>query len=342
MVKMERRIKRTMLTVAIFLLAQIIVVTLNVNAMQVTQGNNGKHFLIVDKNNENCYKTIQEAIDNVSTNSTIYIKKGEYSEVLYIKKTITLIGEDRDATLIKPVSGKNKYAIYIGVLGVTIENLSIINKAPGLYTTGLRIAASNTKIYNCNIYNTPIGITIWTSNNSIENCKFWNCKDEGIALVGSSYSKCENNRIINCTFYENTDGIELQYASHNIISRCMFFNNTHSGIDAIAKLNNDNTISNCKIYNNVAYGIYLSDASNNKIINCVLSNNPDGNLNIDKNSNNNQIITNNNIIEEKNHETMNNGINKKTSKRNILLNFFTNIYKTQFNRINKIFEILNF
>jgi len=289
---------RTTLLLTILFLASI-TVTGNTQAEHITSPNNEKQIITVDKNGEGDYTTIQEAVSNAQEGSTIYIKTGTYNEIINIKKNINLIGEDKDKTIINPISEKNKYAIRVGAPDVKISKLSVINGAPGLYTTGIYISASNTEIEDCNIYDTPIGIAVWTSNNNINNCTFWNCKDEGIALLGSRYSKCDNNRITKCVFYNNCDGIELQYSSNNIISDCKFYQNSHMGIDAIASSNNGNIIQNCEIHNNTVNGIYLSSSSNNKIIDCLISNNGDGNIVITKNSYNNEIVNTEPIISYK-------------------------------------------
>jgi len=235
---------------------------------------NEDYDITVDINNDNAqYKSIQSAIDNVQPDSTIYVKVGAYSEIINICKKIYLIGEDKDKTFINPVSKKNGYAVRIAAKGVELSGFSINNKGSGLYTTGIKISAAQVTIEDCNIFGTPVGIAIWSSENTISNCKFWGCEDEGIAFLGSSATECNNNLVTNCEFYNNCDGIELQYSSNNTISNCEFHDNTHAAIDAIGSNNNDNTIQNCDIFDNGGYGIYFSRSSGNKITQCSLSNN---------------------------------------------------------------------
>ena len=279
----------------IVLLIILIFVEINIiatiHAETITLENNLKQSIIVSKNGDGDYTTIQEAVNNASEGSIVYVKNGSYSEIINIKKELSLIGEDKANTVINPISEKNKYAIRLGAPGSIIKNFSITNGAPGLYTTGIRISAIKTEIYNCNIYDTPVGIASWSSDGIINNCKFWGCEDEGIALIGNSLSSCNRNKITNCIFYENCDGIELQYSSNNTISNCEFYENTHTGIDAIASSNNNNTISNCKIHNNEVHGIYISASSDNKILDCSILNNNDGNVIMNEYSHNNEIKT---------------------------------------------------
>jgi len=250
-----------------------------------------KDFLVVDKNGQGDFKTINEAIDYSPINSVIYIKNGEYKEIIDIKKPVSLIGEDVCNTIINPISEKNKFAIRLGASGIKIKNLSISNEAPGPYSNGVNIVSPNTEISYCNIYENPIGIAIWTSNNLIMNCNIWDCKDEAIVLLGTSYSDCNNNSILNCNFYDNCDGIELQYSSFNTIRNCRIYNNTHTGIDAISTSNNKNVISNCEIYNNEVHGIYISSSSENKIIDCNIFDNGEEDVIFTGKSKFNQLIS---------------------------------------------------
>jgi parallel beta-helix repeat protein len=288
---MKRAIEIITIIISIFLLLNISG-SVNSQALNILKIDiNDNTLIIADPNGKGDYKSIQQAINNAQSGSTILIKSGEYTEIIDIIKKISLIGEDKDTTIINPISLENKYAIRIRASEVYICNLSISNGGPGIYTSGINIMASDVTIEDCNFYNNPIGVTIWTSDNIIRNCNFWECSDEGIALLGTPYSQCDNNQIINCNFYNNCDGIELQYSSGNIIRDCQFYNNSHTGIDAITSSNNNNIISNCNIYDNKVHGIYFSASSYNQIINCYVSNNQDGNIIQRKNCFNNIIKT---------------------------------------------------
>jgi len=287
---MSGRIKKTMITIAVLIILQISFVFL-VKSDTINQTKDIS-LIVVDKNGNGEYTSIQEAINNANPGSTIYVKNGEYPEIIQIKKTIQLVGEDKDNTLINPISEENKYAIYAGAPNIKIKNIGITNGAPGLYSQGIKISSKNIEIDNCKIFNTKVGIAIWTNENKIYNSVFYGCKDEGIALLGSSKNPCNNNLISDCIFYNNCDGIELQYSSYNKILNCKFYNNTHTGIDAIASDNNENVISNCEILNNRVNGIYLSSSDNNKIIDCNIKDNTYGDIIINKYSENNEIIQN--------------------------------------------------
>jgi len=212
--------------------------------------------------------TIQNVINNAQPNSTIQLPAGTFTEILTINKPLHLKGEGATRTILSPSSANNGYAIRIVAEGVILSDLDITNKGPGLYTTGVKISASNTTIQNCTFHDTPIGIAIWSSENTISGCEFSDCDDEGIVLLGTSTTACSNNTILSCSFYENCDGIELQYATDNLITSCTFAQNTHAGIDAIESNNNNNIISNCEFTANQGFGLYLAGSSHNTITGC--------------------------------------------------------------------------
>ena len=86
---MKRRIKITIISLIIFLISEITVVTFAL-AGQVGSIIYHESLIVVDNNGEGDYQTIQEAINNAQQGSTIYVKKGEYKEVIMIKKQIQI------------------------------------------------------------------------------------------------------------------------------------------------------------------------------------------------------------------------------------------------------------
>lgn len=273
----RKKLMIALVLLPIFLVSEISISTA-INLEEIEQTSNTINYysydtIVVDSNDYASYKSIQQAIDDAEIGSTVFVKKGEYSEIITVDKEINLVGEDKNLTFINSESNKNGYAIKIAASGVKISGFSISNYGLGLYTTGVKITAPETTIENCNIFDTPVGIAVWSSNNVVLNCTFYGCEDEGIAFLGSAYSDCNNNLVKNCEFYDNCDGIELQYSSENIIISCDFYDNTHAGIDAIGSSNNDNVISDCYLGNNDVFGIYLSRSSNNEISACKIENN---------------------------------------------------------------------
>jgi len=191
------------------------------------------------------YPTIQEAINNVNPGDTIFVRRGTYSENLIINKTITLIGEDRENTVI---DGNNTG----DVISIQASNVVIV---------GFTIKSS--KPYTgCGIYIERFG-NATISNNTIEN------NGIGIQTVRSSGNKIYENII-----WANSIGIQLfYYSSNNVIYRNVIFGNT-DGIDiyyySISNVFYENTIcsNNLGVFllwysdRNVFYHNNLMDNSN--------------------------------------------------------------------------------
>ena len=57
--------------------------------------------IYVDDNGNKDYQTIKEAIYNAIPGDTIYVYNGTYSEYFAINKSINLIGEDKEKTIIQ-------------------------------------------------------------------------------------------------------------------------------------------------------------------------------------------------------------------------------------------------
>ncbi|MDH7507208.1 MAG: pectinesterase family protein [Candidatus Thermoplasmatota archaeon] len=64
------------------------------------------NYFIVDLTGSGDYKTITEALNNAPEGSIIFVKIGTYQEIINIKTRIKLVGEDKNKTIINPVSEK--------------------------------------------------------------------------------------------------------------------------------------------------------------------------------------------------------------------------------------------
>jgi len=73
------------------------------------------------------YPTIQAAIDNASDGDTIYVRNGFYPENVEVTKSVNLIGEDRDTTIIEGPYGVTItcFADGINVTNFTIQNIEL-------------------------------------------------------------------------------------------------------------------------------------------------------------------------------------------------------------------------
>jgi parallel beta-helix repeat protein len=234
---------------------------------------------------------IQTALNSADPYDIITLIPGTYNQTLTIRCPLTITALDPTNTIIHATSQPNQAVITINAEEVNINNITVINEASGLYSTGIRVLKGKAHIDNCIIKNTPVGIALWTSQNTISNSYFYHCDDEGIVLLNTTYAHCSYNKIIHCRFLYNCDAIEMQGSTHTMILNCTMKYNTHSGIDGIKQGNNHNFIYHCTIRDNRVHGIYLSQSSNNLVISCAFHNNTDGDI-IESTNTSNTIITN--------------------------------------------------
>ena len=94
-----------------------IFIVFNVQGVQLVNTVTEKNVIIVDIKGKGDYSSIQEAINDAQKGSKIYITKGEYCEILDIRKQIELIGEDKDLTLINPISKTNTRSNILAISG---------------------------------------------------------------------------------------------------------------------------------------------------------------------------------------------------------------------------------
>ena len=201
-------------------------------------------------------KSIQEVIDSTSENDTIYVSKGTYFENIKITKPITLIGEDKNTTIINGNGSGiviNISADYVKISGFTITNggsLSGLNA-----DAGIKIASNFNIISDCNIsLNKYYGIYLFANPNT----------------PNAIY----NNTIKFNTFYNNKYGIYTSYTKTSNISSNTYTNNTDYGIYLNSR-SNDNLISDNKLTDN-NYGIRIKGSEKNTVMKNLIMNNKYG------------------------------------------------------------------
>lgn len=196
--------------------------------------------LYVGGSGPNNYSSIQDAIDNASDGDTVFVYSGVYKESIILDKTINLMGEDREKTIISATKG---YDINITGRGVSISNFNITNGS-WEYPSLIIYKSSDNIIFNCNFYNNSwSGIGTYSSGgNKIFNCTL---SDN---IMGMEFYHSYNNTISNCNISHNGGGILLQYSDNNSIFRCAISDNKWAGI--LVEYSQSNDISHNTFVNN--------------------------------------------------------------------------------------------
>jgi parallel beta-helix repeat protein len=246
------------------------------------------------------YASIQEAINANETldGHTINVYPRVYYEQVVVNKSLSLIGQDRDNTIID--ANASETAIYVTAQNVRIFGFTVQNTTSGYGAIQLYYTENNT-ITNNVVRNTYYGIYIYNSrNNTITNNYSYNNSYCGSYLYFSA-----DNTISECEFSDNINaGVYLYNSEGNLVSRnnvsrqkfgITFSDSsndtvcdnrvsaTESGIRATTSselLICRNNISNCE------NGISIIDSSNINILNNTLSTNTANGIRLESSSGN--------------------------------------------------------
>jgi len=92
------------------------------------------------------YPTIQEAINNANSGDTVFVRNGTYYEHLNVNKTIELLGENRNATIID--GNSTGTVVLLRRSNITIQNFTIRNSGPAGVESGIwaYYSVNNSKI----------------------------------------------------------------------------------------------------------------------------------------------------------------------------------------------------
>jgi len=216
-----------------------------------------------DGTKDHPYQNITTALQHTSAWSTIYVHNGTYYENVVVNKTLSLVGENRKATIIDGCGIGNVAEVTTD--NVTITGFTMRKSGQEWHNSGLALI----KVKNCNV-----------SGNDITN------NFDAIRLSDSS----NNNSISANKITNNLGGIVLHYSSNNSIYGNSITANNGFGI--FLHFSSNNSIFGNNIVNN-RWGIELDFCSDYNSIfgNNIAANNGDG-IGFDH-SMNNAIFRNN-------------------------------------------------
>jgi parallel beta-helix repeat protein len=220
------------------------------------------------------YPTIQKAINNASNGDTILVRSGIYSEAIVVNKTISLIGQDEETTIIDAGGVTNSVAITSD--NVTFSSFTVLSNS----SIGFDLASSNCFLSGNTVYGSPAeGIFLNGSTgaevygNTLEDNTIMNSEDCGILVWGADNNHIKSNTVKDCYFgiflYLETslNSIELNNVSDTpdagiILDLC--------GSDNVVVRND---ISNSGLSGGIYdAGIVLNFCSDNQIVSNYISN----------------------------------------------------------------------
>ncbi|HEC82376.1 MAG TPA: PKD domain-containing protein [Thermoplasmatales archaeon] len=259
-----KRIGGILLVLVSVVMAEFIIAEMKdgLHAGQAEAQTLGRNILYVGGSGPNNYTNIQDAIDNASNGDTIKVYNGTYYENVVINKTINLIGEDRNGTIIDAEG--NGIAVKVNANKVNISNFTLKNASLYYPNAVIKVQSSFNSISYCDIIRGRSCIYFeHSNNNTILTCNISD-SDTGIYFEHSN-----NNTILTCNISDNRNGVDGEgNTNNNTISQCSIKNNENMGIS----LPSFSKVLHCNISRNPKYGIYIS-TSYNVISNCIISHN---------------------------------------------------------------------
>ncbi len=152
---------------------------------------------------------IQDLINNANDGDTINIPSGTYYENIVVDKSINLIGEDRDTTVIYGNGSGN--VIHISSNKVKISGFTIQNSGDVWYNAGVFVHSNSNIIQGNNIvWNNGDGIHLSKSRFNIIKDNTISNNRSGIYVYGSKFNFIKGNNISN-----NRVGIFIDSSSYS-------------------------------------------------------------------------------------------------------------------------------
>lgn len=166
----------------------------------------------VDDNGPADFSKIQEAVNAANPGDTILVKNGAYNENVVVNKTVSLIGESKNTTIINGMNdGKN--TLWVTASNVTVTGFTIQGSSKyGMYLAGTR----SSLIYGNIIKNNYYGIfATWSSDNVIENNTVVD-NTVGVQINDSTKYALRNNAMEGNKYNFGVWGRELSTFIHDI------------------------------------------------------------------------------------------------------------------------------
>ena len=245
------------------------------------------------------YEKIQWAIGNASNGDTIFVRAGTYYENVFVNKTVSLIGENKNTTIIDGAgttiidSFLFDGGIFVFADDVKIANLTVRNGSYGICMRGDHIRGNRVTVTDCVAYNNWFGLEMFQSsqnllrrnllfNNSynLHIGAFWHINeflhdiDTSNLLNGKPayYLVNKNNLSINPVSFPNIGYLGVVNSTNVQISDLSISRN---GEGLLIAFSSDTLIERIEAINNFD-GISLSESPRTTIRHCNFSYNYEG------------------------------------------------------------------
>ena len=263
----------------------------------------------VDDDRPADFHTVQEAINAARNGDTILVKAGIYYGNMVVNKSVSLIGESTDNTIINGSRVGNVLCVFAN--NVIVSNFKITGSGSGYRACGIYVNSSNNVFFNNIITKNNWGIDFdrahsnTVSSNVISN-----------QLIGHYIERSDNNTFKRNILTNNAIAFYSTFSDHNVFDENMIVENEGEGI--LVLYGDFCTFKRNTLINNLV-AFWLDPVSDSLIINNSVASNREVGVRFHGYSYDNVIIGNN-ITGNKDglffHDTSNTTILHNTISKN--------------------------
>jgi parallel beta-helix repeat protein len=201
------------------------------------------------------YPTIQQAINNANAGDTIFVKNGTYYENVVLNKTLSLIGESKEKTIID--ANKNGQALLVTASNTTVTGFTFTGSGAewegSWWDSAILLNDCNdTLIQESNFQKNWCGLWLHNAtNNTIVRNSFEFNEQRAIAIDASS----ESNYLAENKITNNSEGIYIGSSpNNNLANNTMTGNEFNFGVfgetheDFTQEVDTSNTVDGKPIY----------------------------------------------------------------------------------------------
>lgn len=262
-------IKTLGLGIAVLFFCTGIAFGFNVNLANESKTMIGGNTLYVGGSGPGNYSRIQYAINVATDGDTVFVydDSSPYNENVIVNKSIALIGEDKQTTVISGASYNNA-SVRIKSDGVTLQKFTLTNT----YSDGIQIKSNNCTIQNNIITGNNEGIDVFKANNTLIEGNIISNNLEGLYIASSKDTVISGNILSFNTYHGINLGTDQTLITLNNIS--------DNGQNGVMIGGDNNTILQNNIINNGHFGVSIWNSKNDAILKNNIYNNRQGNARI--------------------------------------------------------------
>lgn len=168
------------------------------------------------------YASIQQAINNADEGDSIFVSSGTYHNHIVVNKTVSLIGENPETTVIDGNKAQN--ILNITAHNVNITKFTVQNGNKAFY---LSSSSGSSIIADSNIIDNSYGVFVESDNNLLTGNNIVNSNVAGIEIFAScGCSPVRANTVTENKLLNNSCGIQLTHSVDSLVCHNNFVNNT--------------------------------------------------------------------------------------------------------------------